>query len=140
MTTNNANNPNYVPTYIEAGAHWPASRNTNGLTMQELTERKLNREVGSRVDSDGRLMAAHVAQINMMRMNGTIQGSAMRNVNISTPAAETMRSQRIDVIRDIMSREEEGTLRMNILRDMLEQALQPLVSAGGEGGNGTWWA
>jgi len=144
MNVNNANNPNYVPAYIEAGAYWPASRNTNGMTMQELTERMLNREVGSRVDADGSLMAQHVAQINLMRASGTIQGSAMRNMGISTPASETMRTQRIDVIRDIMSREEEGSLRMSILQQMLEQAIQPLQSHTGANNNPNssrqWWA
>jgi hypothetical protein len=141
MSVSNANNPNYIPAYVEAGVAWPSGPNNNGLTMQELTERKLRREVGSRVDADGSLMAQHVAQINMMRMNGNLQGSSMRNMNISTPAGEATRTQRIDVIRDIMSREEEGTLRMNILQQMLEQALQPLASANNDpNSTNAWWA
>ncbi|MCL2169919.1 MAG: hypothetical protein FWB74_07835 [Defluviitaleaceae bacterium] len=144
MNINNANNPNYIPAYIETTRYGVGGPNNTRLTMQEITERKLRREVGSRVDASGSLMAQHVAQINMMRMNGTIQGSAMRNANISTPAAEAMRNQRIDVIRDIMSNEEEGTLRMSVLQQMLEQALQPLQSLAGANNNpnGTqqWWA
>ena len=90
----------------------------------------------------------HVAAINMMRANGSIQGSAMRNMSgISTPASETMRNQRIDVIRDIMSREEEGSLRMSILQQMLEDSMRsptneilsdPSVQASAN--NRQWWA
>ena len=142
MNINNANNPNYVPAYVEGTRYGAGGPNHNGLTMQEITERKLRREVGSRVDADVRLMAQHVAQINMMRMNGSLQGSAMRNMDgISTTASEAMRTQRIDVIRDIMSREEEGTLRMSVLQQMLEQSLQPLANAStNSSGSQQWWA
>jgi len=141
MNTSNINNPNYIPAYIETTRYGAGGPNNNRLTMQEITERKLRREVGSRVDASGALMAQHVAHINMMRMNGSLQGGAMRNVSISTPAAETMRNQRIDVIRDIMSREEDGTLRMSVLQQMLEQALQPLAGANNNANsNQQWWA
>lgn len=137
MSVSNINNPNYIPAYIETTRYGAGGPNTNGLTQLEITERKLRREVGSRVDPDGRLMAAHIAQINMMRANGDIQGSAMRrNLNISTPASETMRNQHLDAIRELMSREEEGSLRMNVLQRMLETALNPPSNPSLVNGNG----
>jgi hypothetical protein len=75
-------------------------------------------------------------------LDANLQGSAMRNMDgISTTASEAMRTQRIDVIRDIMSREEEGTLRMSVLQQMLEQSLQPLANAStNSSGSQQWWA
>ena len=139
MSISNVNNPNYIPAYIETTRYGAGGPNTNGLTQLEITERKLRREVGSRVDPDGSLMASHIAQINMMRANGQLQGSAMRmrDLNgVSTPASEQMRNQHLTAIRDLMAKEEEGSLRMNVLQRMLDTALNPPTSIAQVNGNG----
>ena len=122
----NVNNPNYVPQY----ATWRGEtvRNTGGLTQQVLLERKLSLEIRSRVDPNGRLMGAHVNQINAMRLNAQRLGNATRRgicLNTPTPAMETFNNRRIDVIRQLMSEQEEGSLALDILQRMLERAQNP---------------
>ena len=122
----NVNNPNYVPQY----ATWRGEtvRNTGGLTQQVILERKLSLEVRSRVDPNGRLMNAHVNQINAMRLNAQRLGNATRpgiDLNTPTQAMEIFNNRRIDVIRQLMSEQEEGSLALAILQGMLERAQNP---------------
>ena len=74
----------------------------------------------------------------MARLGGG-QVSSMRN-NVQTSASQAIRNQTIDVIHEIMGREEEGSLRMSALQQMLADAMNPpaneilsdpLVQAGG---------
>jgi hypothetical protein len=119
----NTNNPNYVPQYVTWRGH--THHNTSGMNQQEITERIMRREVGSRVDPDGRLMAQHVMQINTMRANGANQRSGM---SMTTQASQTMQNQHVNAIRELMAQEEEGSLRMNVLQQMLESATRPPVN------------
>jgi hypothetical protein len=126
MNVNNANNPNYVPKC----ATWRGEtvRNTGGLTQAVLLERKLSLEVNSRVDPSGRLMGAHMNQINAMRLNAQRLGTAARpgiSMNTPTQAMQTFQNERINVIRQLMSEHEEGSLEMDILQRMLERAQNP---------------
>jgi len=89
----NANNPYYVPQY----ATWAGgkARNTGGLNQQEILERKLKLEVGARM----REAMPH--------------GSPGKS-------AEAVNNLRVDIIRELMSEKEEGSLAFNILQRMLE--------------------
>ncbi|MCL2199483.1 MAG: hypothetical protein FWB80_11215 [Defluviitaleaceae bacterium] len=128
MDVCNANNPNYVPEYTTWRGY--THRNTNGLTQQELQERILRREVAGRVDPSGSLMASHLADVQRI---GGGRVSNMLN-NIQTSASQTMQNQHLTAIRDLMSQEEEGSLRMNILQRMLEDATRPAnISLNGNG-------
>ncbi|MCL2225692.1 MAG: hypothetical protein FWB96_12065 [Defluviitaleaceae bacterium] len=130
MDINNANNPSYVPQY----ATWRGEtvRNTNGLTQEVLLRRKLSLEVNARSDPSGRLMNSHINQINAMRLNAQSIGNAARSgISIGTPTAamETLNGRRIDAIRQLMAEQEEGSLAMDILGGMLEQAQSPQSNA-----------
>ena len=120
------NDLNYVPQY----ATWRGEtvRNTNGLTQQVLFERKFNLEIRSRIDPGGRLMDAHINQINAMRLNAQRLGTATRpgiSINTPTQAMETFNNRRINAIRQLMSEQEEGSLAFNVLKGMLERAQNP---------------
>ena len=120
------NDPNYVPRY----ATWRGEtvRNTNGLTQQVLLERKFNLEIRSRIDPGGRLMNAHINQINALRQNAQRLGTATRSgicINTPTQAMKTFNSRRIDAIRQLMSEHEDGSLAFNVLQGMLEKAQSP---------------
>ncbi|MCL2223757.1 MAG: hypothetical protein FWB96_02180 [Defluviitaleaceae bacterium] len=119
----NANNPTYVPAYINTRIDGTGEyiQNRNGLNQQQIAERKLRREVASRVDVGGGLGRAHMAEV--ARLGGG-QVSSMRN-NVQTSASQAIQSQTIDVIRELMGREEEGSIRMNVLHRMLEDAISP---------------
>jgi hypothetical protein len=126
MNVTNSNDPNYVPKY----ATWRGEtvRNTTGLTQEVLLERKLGLEAKKRADPSGRLMMAHVNQINAMRLNAQRLGTATRpgiSMNTPTQAMETFRNNRIDAIRQLMTEHKEGSLEMDILQRMLERAQQP---------------
>jgi len=144
MNVNNTNNPSYVPSHINTridgtGEYIP---NHNGLNQQQIAERKLRREVFSRVDAGGSLGRSHIAEV--VRLGGG-QVSSMRN-NVQTSASQAIRSQTIDVIREIMGREEEGSLRMSVLQQMLADAMNPPANeilsdpSAQASGNRQWWA
>jgi len=130
MNVNNANNPNYIPSYVETTRFGAGGPNTNRLTQQEITERKIMREVFSRVDS--RLGQAHLAEVQ--RIGGGRVSTMQSSSSITTQHSEAIRNQTIDIVRDIMSREEQGSLRMNTLQQMLESLLNR------ESMGRQWWA
>ena len=144
MNVNNANNPTYVPALINTridgtGEYIP---NRNGLNQQQISERKLRREVFSRVDTGGSLGRAHMAEV--ARLGGG-QVSSMRN-NVQTTASQAIQSQTINAIHEIMAREEDGSLRMSVLQRMLEEAMNPPAnimlndpSVQANGSSRQWW-
>ena len=91
----NANNPYYVPQY----ATWAggAARNTGGLTQQEILERKFKLEIGTRIRED------------------------ITRPNTPAQSAQDFTNRTIDIIRQLMSEQEEGSLAFNVLQSMLER-------------------
>ncbi|MCL2226487.1 MAG: hypothetical protein FWB97_02515 [Oscillospiraceae bacterium] len=119
MSVSNVNDPNYIPRY----ATWRGEtvRNNGGLTNEVLTRRKLSLEVNARADPSGSMMQNHINQINMMRLANRTNNSI--SINTPTSAWNAMQGRRIDVIREMMAEEEEGSLKMSILQDMLDRAM-----------------
>ena len=119
MSVSSVNDPNYIPQY----ATWRGEtvRNNGGLTNEVLTRRKLSLEISARADPNGAMMQNHINQINMMRLANRTNNSI--SINTPTTAWNALQSRRIDVIREMMAEEEDGSLRMNILQDMLDRAI-----------------
>jgi hypothetical protein len=135
MKATNANDPNYIPAYVESTSYAAGGPNHNRLTQEEITRRQLMREVFSR--SDSRLGMAHMLEVQ--RINGGSASGMQTAGTITTQHSEALRFQHIDIIREIMSREEEGSLRMTILEQMLQQQLNPTPNDGSRGTQ-FWWA
>ncbi|MCL2249278.1 MAG: hypothetical protein FWC13_08400 [Oscillospiraceae bacterium] len=117
-------NPNYIP----QTATWRGEtiQNTAGHTNEVLTRRKLSLEVNARADPGGRLMKAHIANINAMRAANTTNNSI--SINTPTQAMQRLQNQRVDAIRALMAENEDNSLKMTILEEMLENALNPPTS------------
>ncbi|MCL2350408.1 MAG: hypothetical protein FWC67_02900 [Defluviitaleaceae bacterium] len=118
----NINNPNYIPSYVPSTKHAAGGPNNNRLTQQEITERQIMREVFSRVDS--RLGKAHLAEV--ARIGGGRVSTMQTSSSVVTQHSEAIRNQTIDIVRDIMSQEEDGTLRMTTLQQMLDNLLNQM--------------
>ena len=123
MSISSVNNSNYVPQYVtdQDGTNPKMSK------REQITEmRKMMREVTNRADPGGRLMQSHVNLINMMAANGT--NNPFR-LNAFTPAMESLQNQRLNVIQQFLSEEEEGTLRFTVLQEMLT-GTQEMIARG----------
>jgi len=119
MNVNNANNPNYIPEYVATTQFGAGGLNHNRLTQQEITERQVMREVFSRVDRG--LGQAHLAEVTRL---GGGQVSTMQSAStVVTQYSETIRHQTIDIVRELMGREEDGSLRMNTLQQLLDNLI-----------------
>ena len=117
-------NPNYIP----QTATWRGEtvQNTAGLTNEVITRRKLSLEVNARADPGGRLMKAHIANINAMRAANTTNNSI--SINTPTQAMQRLQDQRVAAIRALMEENEDNSLKLTILEEMLENALNPPTS------------
>jgi len=119
MNVNNTNNPNYIPEYVATTPFGAGGPNHNRLTQQEITERQVMREVFSRVDSG--LGQAHLAEV--ARLGGG-QVSTMQSAStVVTQYSEAIRHQTIDIVHELMGREEDGSLRMNTLQQLLDNLI-----------------
>jgi len=124
MNVNNANNPNYIPEYVATTQFGAGGPNHNRLTQQEITERQIMREVFGRVD--GALGQAHLAEV--VRLSGG-QVSTMQSAStVVTQHSEAIRHQTIDIVSDIMGREEAGSLRMSTLQQLLDNLVNQTLN------------
>ena len=91
----NANNPYYVPKYqtLPSGE---TSLNKLGMTQQEILERNFKLEVGTRLREALR--------------PGSPAKSAQERANLE-----------MDIIRQLMAEQEEGSLAMNVLQMMFDR-------------------
>jgi len=91
----NANIPNYVPKYLEWTPGEPV-RNIVGITKEEFLTSQLKLEIGTRL---------------------------REAIPWGKPSYEgAVNNLKIDIIRQLMSEQEEDSLAMNILQRMLESA------------------
>ena len=107
----NANNPYYVPKYqtLPSGETSP---NKLGMTQQEILERNFKLEVGTRL------------------REALTPGSPSKS-------AEARANLEMDIIRELMAKQEEGSLAMSVLQMMLERIQnqplnEPMVDITGE--------
>ena len=122
MNVNNANNPNYVPQYVTFRGE--THRNVHGDNNRQIAENLLWREASQRADPNGRLMNAHIMEINALRAANRGSGLSF-GLNFPTQASENLRHRQIDVIREMMAEQEEGSFKTEILQRMLENAMRP---------------
>ena len=94
----NVNNPNYVPKY-QTHLGGETSLNKLGMTQQEILERNFKLEIGTRM------------------REALSPGSPAKS-------ATEITNLKVDIIRQLMSEQEEDSLGMSILQQMLEQARQ----------------
>ena len=120
MSINNVSNSNYSPGHVANRKNIPLE----GKSREEITAiRKMALEVNRRADPGGRLMDAHMMKITFMRNQGTEQRVS---INTFTPAMETFQTNRMNIIRELMAEQDEGSFKLTALQEMLERAQQIL--------------
>ena len=120
MNINNVNYSNYASQNIANQKNIPL----DGKSREEITAiRKMALEVNRRADPGGRLMDAHMMKITFMRNQGTGQSVS---INTFTPAMESFQTNRLSIIQELMAEQEEGSFKLNALKEMLERTQQIL--------------
>jgi len=92
------------------------------------------REVFSRVD--GGLGHAHLLEV--ARIGGGQVSTMQSAANIVTQHSDAMRHQTIDIVRELMSNEEDGSLRMNTLQQLLDSLINQTPNDPSR--SRQWWA